>query len=163
MATDTLHPFMRDDARGETSMRGDAPEVTSVTIVLTTSPCRSHPSTMLIEETVSSIARQAGASPATGTRLLVVCDGVKVRAKSKFRSGQVDEDGAARYEAYLDRLAWLARDETGPLRGAEILRLEERHGFGHALKRGVMRVTTCLLYTSPSPRDRVRSRMPSSA
>ena len=56
MATDTLHPFMRDDARGETSMRGDAPEVTSVTIVLTTSPCRSHPSTMLIEETVSSSA-----------------------------------------------------------------------------------------------------------
>ena len=59
MATDTLHPFMRDDARGETSMRGDAPEVTSVTIVLTTSPCRSHPSTMLIEETVSSIADAA--------------------------------------------------------------------------------------------------------
>lgn len=116
MATDTLHPFMRDDVRGETSMWGDAPEVT---IVLTTSPCRSHPSTMLIEETVSSIARHAGASPATETRLLVVCDGVKVRAKSKFRSGQVDEDGAARYEAYLDRLAWLARDETGPLRGGD--------------------------------------------
>ena len=156
MATDTLHPFMRDDARGETSMRGDAPEVTSVTIVLTTSPCRSHPSTMLIEETVSSIARHAGASPATGTRLLVVCDGVKVRAKSKFRSGQVDEDGAARYEAYLDRLAWLARDETGPLRGAEILRLEERHGFGHALKRGVMRVTTP--YVLIAQHDRVFTR-----
>ena len=27
----------------------------------------------------------------------------------------------------------------------------------------VLRVNTCLLYTSPSPRDRVRSRMPSSA
>ena len=29
--------------------------------------------------------------------------------------------------------------------------------------RDLMRVRTCLLYTSPSPRDRTRSRMPSSA
>ena len=28
---------------------------------------------------------------------------------------------------------------------------------------GTIRATTCLLYTSPSPRDRTRSRMPSSA
>ena len=28
---------------------------------------------------------------------------------------------------------------------------------------GVRRINTCLLYTSPSPRDRTRSRMPSSA
>ena len=28
---------------------------------------------------------------------------------------------------------------------------------------GIMYLTTCLLYTSPSPRDRTRSRMPSSA
>ena len=31
------------------------------------------------------------------------------------------------------------------------------------LPNGVVRVYTCLLYTSPSPRDRTRSRMPSSA
>ena len=30
-------------------------------------------------------------------------------------------------------------------------------------KKGTMRYSTCLLYTSPSPRDRTRSRMPSSA
>ena len=30
-------------------------------------------------------------------------------------------------------------------------------------KRDYVRATTCLLYTSPSPRDRTRSRMPSSA
>ena len=102
---------MRDDARGETSMRGDAPEVTSVTIVLTltVSFAPEHDA----HRRGGVVLARAGASPATGTRLLVVCDGVKVRAKSKFRSGQVDEDGAARYEAYLDRLAWLARDETG--------------------------------------------------
>ena len=32
----------------------------------------------------------------------------------------------------------------------------------HHLK-NVLRIKDCLLYTSPSPRDRVRSRMPSSA
>ena len=30
-------------------------------------------------------------------------------------------------------------------------------------KRSMSGITTCLLYTSPSPRDRTRSRMPSSA
>ena len=36
-----------------------------------------------------------------------------------------------------------------------------RHGFIAGLLLDL--VTTCLLYTSPSPRDRTRSRMPSSA
>ena len=34
-------------------------------------------------------------------------------------------------------------------------------GFGHLLAKGVR--TACLLYTSPSPRDRSLARMPSSA
>ena len=33
---------------------------------------------------------------------------------------------------------------------------------GHCLDKAIL-LTTCLLYTSPSPRDRTRSRMPSSA
>ena len=33
----------------------------------------------------------------------------------------------------------------------------------HQTPDGFERVVTCLLYTSPSPRDRTRSRMPSSA
>ena len=45
------------------------------------------------------------------------------------------------------------------------------HGSGNAGMTNVLRTygklpavfTTCLLYTSPSPRDRTRSRMPSSA
>ena len=35
-------------------------------------------------------------------------------------------------------------------------------GVAHAFKRGCQ-AEVCLLYTSPSPRDRTRSRMPSSA
>ena len=36
-------------------------------------------------------------------------------------------------------------------------------GAGDTLTRVVGRAGSCLLYTSPSPRDRTRSRMPSSA
>ena len=36
-------------------------------------------------------------------------------------------------------------------------------GLWHLLVRITANKTTCLLYTSPSPRDRTRSRMPSSA
>ena len=35
--------------------------------------------------------------------------------------------------------------------------------FGYGSVATIMNVITCLLYTSPSPRDRTRSRMPSSA
>ena len=51
---------------------------------------------------------------------------------------------------------------TAPLEAAPLVR---RLAF-HAYKQGCGIVTplyTCLLYTSPSPRDRTRSRMPSSA
>ena len=37
------------------------------------------------------------------------------------------------------------------------------HGKNHLLASETYRVSDCLLYTSPSPRDRTRSRMPSSA
>ena len=40
---------------------------------------------------------------------------------------------------------------------------EAAHGRVPAVATGIKRVHPCLLYTSPSPRDRTRSRMPSSA
>ena len=47
-----------------------------------------------------------------------------------------------------------------PFAGSRMLR-DLLHGEGIAIGREL--VVTCLLYTSPSPRDRTRSRMPSSA
>jgi len=35
--------------------------------------------------------------------------------------------------------------------------------FGEPLLNSIIKSLSCLLYTSPSPRDRTRSRMPSSA
>ena len=41
-------------------------------------------------------------------------------------------------------------------------RTNEKHGYT-AVQLGAGQSKVCLLYTSPSPRDRTRSRMPSSA
>ena len=46
--------------------------------------------------------------------------------------------------------------------GGRILQLTDEGHVGHA-EPSIGLYTTCLLYTSPSPRDRTRSRMPSSA
>ena len=43
-----------------------------------------------------------------------------------------------------------------------VLTQYKSHSLGQHLSR-TWRLSTCLLYTSPSPRDRTRSRMPSSA
>ena len=63
-----------------------------------------------------------------------------------------------RNEPIADRIG---RDFTGAM-SLYILLLGHRLGLLRALaERGPL--TVCLLYTSPSPRDRTRSRMPSSA
>ena len=52
-----------------------------------------------------------------------------------------------------------SRTEEKGRRAAE----ELQAALPDAIIRGCDNVTACLLYTSPSPRDRTRSRMPSSA
>ena len=52
--------------------------------------------------------------------------------------------------------------EEAEKRGA-IVHNEPRKGYGRAYKTGFSLIDTCLLYTSPSPRDATLSRMPSSA
>ncbi|CAL57244.1 hypothetical protein OT_ostta12g01480 [Ostreococcus tauri] len=131
-----------------------------VTVVLTTSPCRIHPNTALVEEVVGSI-RACGGDALRQCRLILVCDGYKVRARDKFRSGAVSIESARAYSEYLDRLCFLcARSEASALYGGEMVILEERHGFAHALKRGVFRVTTPYVLVAQHDRSFTRSGIP---
>ena len=60
-------------------------------------------------------------------------------------------------ESYIDRLVQ---------KGYKVAICEQMEDPALAkglVKRDIIRIVTCLLYTSPSPRDRTRSRMPSSA
>ena len=59
----------------------------------------------------------------------------------------------------------LKRKEFNAIRDAVFAELQRCYGTSCQLRchEGCGGVGTCLLYTSPSPRDRTRSRMPSSA
>ena len=77
------------------------------------------------------------------------------------RSGQ-DEYTDMAQEGLILRVS-----HTGRKHGSVIYRRTGQGGYtprtGHELKGRQQRLSICLLYTSPSPRDRTRSRMPSSA
>ena len=61
-----------------------------------------------------------------------------------------------------------SKKNTARISGRDLKELAKRYGMGPATEyvrrmEGSENIKTCLLYTSPSPRDRTRSRMPSSA
>ena len=69
------------------------------------------------------------------------------------------EDAPLNETAEMERRALEEAERTSPryVRGKEVRRR------GYARYRFLKGFKVCLLYTSPSPRDRTRSRMPSSA
>jgi hypothetical protein len=73
---------------------------------------------------------------------LIICDGYKVRDKSKFRSGEVTEERASAYLKYKLALRELTETPGSIFDGALLLELDERMGFGFAMREGVPLVTT---------------------
>ena len=62
----------------------------------------------------------------------------------------------------LDGFKWISRGDTSKILNLDIQNTSRIYTTGGSII-GVSRENPCLLYTSPSPRDRTRSRMPSSA
>jgi len=118
---------------------------------------RTHPSTRLIEEVFASIASFSGAGACAK---IIVADGVKVRegegATSKFRAGVVTREAEEKYKMYLRRVKILTETESSVLYGALLLRLDQRHGFAHALRRGLLRVKTPFVLVAQHDRSFVR-------
>ena len=85
----------------------DVPLASLLTVIVTTSPIPTHPSTSLLEETIASLRAHGGAGADT-VRIVITCDGYKVREESKPRSGVVDADLADRYEERC--AAWWAEE-----------------------------------------------------
>ena len=80
----------------------------------------------------------------------------KYISKKRFREDEIDFDKLRSYR--LDRV----RNELKK-NNIEACILFDPVNVRYALDTVNMSVYNCLLYTSPSPRDRTRSRMPSSA
>ena len=113
----------------------------------------------MLEEVFASIARFAGAGACAK---VIVADGVKMRegddATSKFRSGVVTRDAEAKYRHYLRRVKRLTLTKSSVLYGARLLILTERHGFAHALRRGICRaVATPFALVAQHDRSFVRA------
>ena len=90
-----------------------------------------------------------------GKDVLALDDGTKLE---KVHGVVIDPGG--------QRLLALVVDEGGLMSSTKVVPIEQVSSFGRdAVVVGGQGsiITTCLLYTSPSPRDRQKSRMPSSA
>ena len=66
------------------------------------------------------------------------------------------------FEGPLDLLLYLVKKDEVDIYDISIERITQQYlSYMEAFE--VLHIEVCLLYTSPSPRDRTRSRMPSSA
>ena len=84
-----------------------------------------------------------------------VVDVVLYHIHTRVTPRQVPQVRDDRYLAVIERY----KDYQTGNRNAQLPILED----DESVVRGIIQRQTCLLYTSPSPRDRTRSRMPSSA
>ena len=115
----------------------------TTTVILTTSPSPMMPSTELLHTVLRSFGTY---SPALcSCRLIIVCDGAKPAAKSNFRSGRIDDMARASYVEYKARLRHLVQEPSFEFPNAELLELQQHHGFGFAVHAALQRVTTPLV------------------
>eukprot|EP00123_Amoebidium_parasiticum_P005069 comp16315_c0_seq1/m.14103 comp16315_c0_seq1/g.14103 ORF comp16315_c0_seq1/g.14103 comp16315_c0_seq1/m.14103 type:complete len:287 (-) comp16315_c0_seq1:294-1154(-) len=118
---------------------GDVSLRDRLTVLLTTSPVVTNPDTRMIEAVLHSFAHvnQLGTC-----RLIIVCDGYKTGEKAKHRSGIITQEGIEKYGQFIERLRQLSETKESCLYGATIHALEERNGFGFAVKQALELVTT---------------------
>ena len=109
-----------------------------------------------------------GARGANGVILVTTKEGVKGKAKVSFRY-EVAQSAPSQTPEFLDGVDYMElynralrlRDPSAPLAFSKNKIESTRNGLDPEIYPNIN--WYCLLYTSPSPRDRTRSRMPSSA
>ena len=118
-----------------------------LTIVVTTSPIQSNPSTELLERVFETFIH-GGEVFALKCRKVIVCDGCRggdgtehvskrhATAKQSMRNGIVNEQQLENYNGFKTALRALCEtaQPDSPFHTAEVEELEERHGYGYALR-----------------------------
>lgn len=135
-----------------------------LTIIVTTSPIRSNPSTQMLEHTFDTFTF-AGEEFAFECNKVIVCDGCRVleevqgnnksdagappnpkirvyaNGKQNLRNGVATMDQSKNYQEFKVALRKLCDDANNsenstrsPFRNTRVVELEERHGYGFALR-----------------------------
>mmetsp|Transcript_126282 Transcript_126282/g.252294 ORF Transcript_126282/g.252294 Transcript_126282/m.252294 type:complete len:446 (-) Transcript_126282:39-1376(-) len=112
-----------------------------MSVLITTSPVPSNPSTMMLEAVLGSFSRVEGLVECP---LVIVCDGYRYSQKSTWKAGRVTDDAALRYEKYLENLEALLESGNLP-RSTQLVILEGRNGQALAVKAGLIHVNTPLV------------------
>ena len=119
-----------------------------LTVIITTSPIKSNPSTEVIERAMETFVH-GGLDFAFKCRKVIVCDGVRTKdedgsvvsqkhsnIKQAMRNGIVTKEQREKYKLYKANLRKLCENasESSPFNNAIVEELEERHGYGFALR-----------------------------
>lgn len=109
-----------------------------MSVLITTSPVPSNPSTMMLEAVLNTFSRVEGLSECP---LILVCDGYNLCDKSTWKAGRITEDAAKRYEEYLENLEKLLTSGHFPA-GTQIVMLDGRNGQSLGVRAGLDQVET---------------------
>lgn len=88
--------------------------------------------------------------------LILLALGWQMADHYKWKKGKVNEEYARRYQTYLARLHHLTTLKGSALEGAQLISLTRRHGFAHAVRRGVLRVRTPFVVIAQHDRTVIR-------
>lgn len=108
-------------------LSGLEPDPNDITVLMPSSPIKSHPATDMIEKTISNIRTQL-----PNSEIIILQDGVR----------EEDEHHRANYEEYQRRLLWLCNYKWNNIR---VLRFEEHKHQSGMTREALKQVTTPLI------------------
>ncbi|KAL1500134.1 hypothetical protein AB1Y20_012806 [Prymnesium parvum] len=104
-----------------------------LTVAVTTSAVRSHPSTHLLRACLASLDRHGGVAPC---RKLLLCDGFKLRRAANLKQGVCTDGEAAAYAAFVGAAVRLVRSHAAFAR-TRLVRMARRGGSAFAIREAV--------------------------
>ena len=95
-----------------------------LTVILTTSPIKSHPSTEIIDKTIKSFDYINGLN---SCKKFIICDGYAIIENNRYKSGKITEECASHYKEYINSI-------TNKFCNTTIIKRDKRYGFAENVK-----------------------------